>query len=99
MHESKRERYIRIIKDKLEDDFMAICHELHFTEEAVKELLWLLEDKDKEAEWIRTGEVNEGAFGIKYREIKCSKCGYTTDFAPSEYCKKCGSHMKVEDGK
>lgn len=45
MHESKRERYIRIIKDKLEDDFMAICHELHFTEEAVKELLWLLEDK------------------------------------------------------
>lgn len=45
MSETKRDYYIRKIKDALKSDIMSICHELFLTEEAVEEILELLKEQ------------------------------------------------------
>lgn len=77
MSEKKREYYIQRIENALKSDDMSICHEVFFTEDAIRDILELLkaEPERKTAEWIY-GE-NGGQDGWY-----CSQCGL---FIPWDY--------------
>ena len=54
-YESKRDRYIRLLEELLNDEIMRIIHQVQFTEGAAEEILELLKEQP-EPEWIPCDE-------------------------------------------
>lgn len=54
MDEAKRKRYIKALENVLKSEEMSICHEAFLTEEAIKEILGIL--KEKNGQWTPCDE-------------------------------------------
>lgn len=68
--------------------------ELDFVQEH-KKLPIILETRGK-AHWIEVGR-EEGALGIQYKRLKCSKCGWESSLPiPRNFCPECGADMRGE---
>ena len=51
----------------------------------------------EKGKWIE-GSTEQGAFGIRYTEKTCSKCGWSHSLIiPQNYCPKCGTEMEVSN--
>ena len=98
MSEKKREYYIRRIENALKSDDMSICHEVFFTEDAIRDILELLkaEPKCKKGKWIAYGDIPKTC---PYCHEDWDKYVYGDVWYSGElpnFCPNCGERIVTE---
>ncbi len=99
MTESRRDRFIRILKSKSDLDIV------EFSRDAVRELIEVLEEPERTGRWVDYIGKDLGIEGQWLRDdritvfIQCDQCGgllVRNLMIHANYCPQCGAEMEVE---